>query len=49
MRCPEMNNDTREINCEEIAEIEKDFPEEISVVREMLAEIGWQCPEEQVA
>jgi len=38
-----------EIHCETLVELEREFPEEISVVREMLAEIEEQCPEELAA
>ena len=44
-----MNTEMREIHCETLAELEQEFPEEMSVVREMLAEIGAQCPEELAA
>ncbi len=35
-----------EINCDEMAEIEREFPDEISVVREMLAEAGQPCSDD---
>lgn len=44
-----MNEDMLEIAGEDIADIEEEFPEEISVVREMLAEIDEQRPEEPAA
>jgi hypothetical protein len=41
-----MNEKMREICCEEIADLEQEFPVEISVVREMLADVGEQCIED---
>jgi len=41
-----MTNNMREIYCEEIACLEQEFPLEISIVREMLADVGEQCIEE---
>lgn len=40
-----MNDDALEIRCGDIAELEQEFPEEMSVVREMLCEIAEQYPE----
>lgn len=42
-----MNEKMREIKCEEISDMEREFPHEIAVIREMLAEAGEQCMEEQ--
>lgn len=49
MRCNKMNDNMREIHCNDMAGIEREFPEEMLVVREMLAEIGWWCPDESTA
>lgn len=44
-----MNDGIREIRCEELDRLEQEFPEEISVVREMLAEIDQPCEEHHTA
>lgn len=41
-----MNQNMREIRCTEMAEIEREFPMEISVVREMLTEAEERCRDE---
>ena len=40
-----MDTEMCEIRCETLAELEQQFPEEMSVVREMLAESGEECSE----
>ena len=44
-----MNTEMCEIRCETLTELEQEFPEEMSVVREMLTEIGEECREELAA
>ena len=41
-----MNEDMREISCEDLRELAKDFPREAAVIREMLEEIEEHCLEQ---
>jgi hypothetical protein len=41
-----MNREIREIRCDLLAELEKEYPTEITVIREMLAAMEEHCLDE---